>query len=115
MYKSLKEIVDQLELCNFVDAYGHELKMNTAFIALKKEASLLNEINPICKVKRSFAFYMLANKALWIEGVICNKQLGIFLNKHIEKPFKSFEVIYDDDLSYSENDKFAKDFLANQI
>lgn len=33
--ETLKEIIDQLEFCNFKDEHGHEIKHNVAFIALK--------------------------------------------------------------------------------
>ena len=46
MYKSLQEIVDQLEFCDFwTHGYSHPLKMNTAFIALKERAREEKELS----------------------------------------------------------------------
>lgn len=36
---SLSTLIDQLEFCNFKDGIGHQLKMNVAFIELKRRAS----------------------------------------------------------------------------
>jgi len=76
----------------------------------------LSDIKKVCKVKRRFAIYMLSLTDYWIEGAISNQDISKLLNERIENPFERFQVINnDDDLSYKENDKFAMDFLLNQI
>ncbi len=39
---TLKEIVEQLEKCEYTTQDGHKLEMNTAFIALKKRAEAID-------------------------------------------------------------------------
>lgn len=39
-YKTIKEIVDQLKYCKFIDNNGHPLELNTAFCRLKEISEL---------------------------------------------------------------------------
>jgi len=41
---NLKEIIEQLEKCKFVDPLGHKIENNVAFIELKKRSQYEDEI-----------------------------------------------------------------------
>lgn len=56
----LKEIVDQLEKCNFTDELGHKLENNVAFMELKKAAHLDRNQGTLTETKKEIDMFSTA-------------------------------------------------------
>lgn len=75
--KTLKEIIEQFEFCNYKDEHGHNLKDNMAFIALKEIAD--RTLIPKFKVGET-VFFMKNNIPVQAE-ISCSEVFNVNSNQ----------------------------------